>query len=81
MSFGNVMLSCRVVRTVDSLTLVGLNPTPVHWHRRIKRKRRERLADNGLTPRYEGPAALAARIERDRKQWREVILSVNVRAE
>ena len=41
------MLSCRVVRTVDSLTLVGLNPTPVHWHRRIKRKRRERLADNG----------------------------------
>lgn len=41
----------------------------------------KRLTDNGLTPRYEGPEQLAARIARDRRQWREVIRSVNVRAE
>ncbi len=41
----------------------------------------KRLVDNGLTPHFEGPAALQARIERDRRQWRAVIQSVNVRAE
>ncbi len=41
----------------------------------------KRLVDNGLTPRFEGPAELAARLERDRRQWQGVIRSVNVRAE
>jgi tripartite-type tricarboxylate transporter receptor subunit TctC len=41
----------------------------------------KRLSDTGLTPHYEGPAELGARIEHDRQQWREVIQGVNVRAE
>lgn len=42
---------------------------------------RQRLLDNGLTPVEEGPEALAARIERNRTQFRELIQAAGIRAE
>jgi tripartite-type tricarboxylate transporter receptor subunit TctC len=41
----------------------------------------KRLLDNGLTPNYEGPAALAARIAANRAQFRELIQAAGIRAE
>ena len=41
----------------------------------------KRLAENGLTPRFEDAATLARRIEADRRTWRTVIHAVGVRAE
>ncbi len=40
-----------------------------------------RMAEGGLTPRFEDAKTLAGRLEADRRQWREVIRSVNLRAE
>lgn len=40
-----------------------------------------RLAENGLTPRFEDAAGLGRRLEADRRTWREVIRAVGVRAE
>ena len=40
-----------------------------------------RMAEGGLTPRFEDAGTLARRLEADRRQWREVIRSVNLRAE
>ena len=40
-----------------------------------------RMAEGGLTPRFEDAATLARRLEADRRQWREVIRAVNLRAE
>ncbi len=40
-----------------------------------------RLIGAGLTPRFEGPDALAARLAADRRQWLGVIQAVNIRAE
>jgi tripartite-type tricarboxylate transporter receptor subunit TctC len=40
-----------------------------------------RLAERGLTPRFEDSATLTARLEADRQQWREVIQAVGLRAE
>jgi tripartite-type tricarboxylate transporter receptor subunit TctC len=40
-----------------------------------------RMAEGGLTPRFEDAGTLACRLEADRRQWREVIRSVNLRAE
>jgi tripartite-type tricarboxylate transporter receptor subunit TctC len=40
-----------------------------------------RLADSGLTPRFEDAATLGARIAADRRLWRGVIQAVGVRAE
>lgn len=42
---------------------------------------RQRLLDNGLTPMGEGPEALAARIERNRAQFRDLIQAAGIRAE
>ena len=42
---------------------------------------RQRLLDNGLTPVGEGPEVLAARIERNRAQFRELIEAAGIRAE
>lgn len=41
----------------------------------------KRLLDQGLTPQFEGPQALAARIERNRAQFRELIGAAGIRAE
>ncbi|MBX9698145.1 MAG: tripartite tricarboxylate transporter substrate binding protein [Acetobacteraceae bacterium] len=41
----------------------------------------KRLLDQGLTPHFEGPAALATRIEANRAQFRELIGAANIRAE
>jgi tripartite-type tricarboxylate transporter receptor subunit TctC len=41
----------------------------------------KRLLDNGLTPNFENPAALAARIAVNRAQFRELIQAANIRAE
>jgi tripartite-type tricarboxylate transporter receptor subunit TctC len=41
----------------------------------------KRLAESGLTPRFEDAAALGARIAADRQLWRGVIQAVGVRAE
>ncbi len=41
----------------------------------------QRLISSGLTPHFEDPEALGQRLANDRRQWREVIRSVNVRAE
>ena len=40
-----------------------------------------RLLDNGLTPLYEGPEALAARMTVNRQQFRELIEAAGIRAE
>lgn len=40
-----------------------------------------RMAEGGLTPRFEDAATLARRLEADRARWREVIRAVNLRAE
>jgi len=40
-----------------------------------------RMAEGGLTPRFEDTATLTRRLEADRRQWREVIQSVNLRAD
>ena len=40
-----------------------------------------RMAEGGLTPRFEDTATLTRRLESDRRQWREVIQSVNLRAD
>jgi tripartite-type tricarboxylate transporter receptor subunit TctC len=40
-----------------------------------------RMAEGGLMPRFEDAATLARRLEADRRQWREVIRAVNLRAE
>jgi tripartite-type tricarboxylate transporter receptor subunit TctC len=40
-----------------------------------------RLLENGLTPNWEGPAALQARMERNRAQFRELIQGAGIRAE
>jgi tripartite-type tricarboxylate transporter receptor subunit TctC len=40
-----------------------------------------RMVEGGLTPRFEDAKTLAGRLEADRRQWREVIRSVNLRAE
>ncbi|MBL6457781.1 tripartite tricarboxylate transporter substrate binding protein [Belnapia sp. T6] len=42
---------------------------------------RKRLLDNGLTPMFEGPETLAARMERDRAQFRDLIQGAGIRAE
>ncbi|MCO6416227.1 tripartite tricarboxylate transporter substrate binding protein [Siccirubricoccus sp. KC 17139] len=42
---------------------------------------RRRLAESGLTPRFEDAATLARRIANDRSTWRGVIQTVGVRAE
>ena len=42
---------------------------------------RQRLLDNGLTPNYEGPDALGARMEANRRQFRELIEAAGIRAE
>jgi tripartite-type tricarboxylate transporter receptor subunit TctC len=42
---------------------------------------RQRLLENGLTPNYEGPEELAARIEANRSQFRELIHAAGIRAE
>jgi tripartite-type tricarboxylate transporter receptor subunit TctC len=42
---------------------------------------RKRLLDNGLTPNFEGPEALAARMEQNRSQFRELIQGAGIRAE
>jgi tripartite-type tricarboxylate transporter receptor subunit TctC len=42
---------------------------------------RQRLLDNGLTPNYEGPEQLQARIEANRRQFRELIEAAGIRAE
>lgn len=41
----------------------------------------KRLRENGLTPLYEGPAAFAERMEKDRQAWREVITAAKVRVD
>jgi tripartite-type tricarboxylate transporter receptor subunit TctC len=40
-----------------------------------------RMAEGGLTPRFEDSATLSRRLEADRRQWREVIHAVNLRAD
>jgi tripartite-type tricarboxylate transporter receptor subunit TctC len=40
-----------------------------------------RMAEGGLTPRFEDSATLTRRLEADRRQWREVIHAVNLRAD
>lgn len=40
-----------------------------------------RMAEGGLTPRFEDAETLTRRLEADRRQWREVIRAVNLRAE
>jgi tripartite-type tricarboxylate transporter receptor subunit TctC len=42
---------------------------------------RQRLLDNGLTPMFEDPEALGARIEANRRQFRALIAAAGVRAE
>lgn len=42
---------------------------------------RQRLLENGLTPLHEDAATLAARLERNRAQFRAVIQAANIRAE
>ncbi len=42
---------------------------------------RQRLLDNGLTPMFEGPDALATRVEGNRRQFRELIQAAGIRAE
>jgi len=42
---------------------------------------RDRLTQGGLTPLFEDPATLGARIARDRTRWKQVIEAVQVRAE
>ncbi|MDB5374552.1 MAG: tripartite tricarboxylate transporter family receptor [Belnapia sp.] len=42
---------------------------------------RKRLLDNGLTPNFEPPATLAARMEANRDQFRELIQGAGIRAE
>ena len=42
---------------------------------------RQRLLDNGLTPNYEGPDALATRMEANRRTFRELIQAAGIRAE
>lgn len=42
---------------------------------------RRRLLDNGLTPNFEGPATLAARMARNRAQFRDLIQGAGIRAE
>ncbi len=42
---------------------------------------RQRLLDNGLTPNFEGPEALATRVEANRRQFRELIQAAGIRAE
>jgi tripartite-type tricarboxylate transporter receptor subunit TctC len=41
---------------------------------------RQRLAENGLTPSFEGPEAFAARMARDRQAWGETIRRAGIRA-
>ncbi len=40
-----------------------------------------RMAEGGLTPRFEDRAAITRRLAEDRRTWREVIQAVNLRAE
>jgi tripartite-type tricarboxylate transporter receptor subunit TctC len=40
-----------------------------------------RMAEGGLTPRFEDAQTLARRLEADRRRWREVIQAVNLRAD
>lgn len=40
-----------------------------------------RMAEGGLTPRFEDAAVLSRRLDADRRQWREVIRSVDLRAD
>jgi tripartite-type tricarboxylate transporter receptor subunit TctC len=42
---------------------------------------RQRLLDNGLTPNFEGPEALAARIAANRAQFRDLIQAAGIKAE
>ncbi len=42
---------------------------------------RQRLLDNGLTPLYEGPDALGARMAANRRQFQELINAAGIRAE
>ena len=42
---------------------------------------RQRLLDNGLTPNFEGPDALATRMAANRRQFRELIEAAGIRAE
>jgi tripartite-type tricarboxylate transporter receptor subunit TctC len=42
---------------------------------------RKRLVDNGLTPNFEGPEALGARMVANRAQFKELIEGAGIRAE
>ncbi len=42
---------------------------------------RRRLLDNGLTPRFEDPAAFARTMQADRAVWRDTIRAADIRAE
>jgi tripartite-type tricarboxylate transporter receptor subunit TctC len=40
-----------------------------------------RMAEGGLTPRFEDRATITRRLAEDRRMWLEVIRAVNLRAE
>jgi hypothetical protein len=39
------------------------------------------MAEGGLTPRFENAVALSRRLDADRRQWREVIRAIDLRAD
>lgn len=65
----------------------GMAPDALRrWEEAVRRAMADpalvrRMAEGGLTPRFEDAATLSRRLEADRRQWREVIRAVNLRAD
>ncbi len=65
----------------------GMAPEALRrWEEAVRRAMADpalvrRMAEGGLTPRFEDAETLTRRLEADRRQWREVIRAVNLRAE
>jgi tripartite-type tricarboxylate transporter receptor subunit TctC len=65
----------------------GMSPDALRrWEEAVRRAMADpalvrRMADGGLTPRFEDAATLSRRLEADRRQWLEVIRAVNLRAD